>query len=652
MACASLLTDDNILRFRTKACLRLLQGSCSFGDDRCQYSHSPVWTRRSPYYASPSSRRERSEETEREPLLRYLPVPCENLQLENGKVVKVKCPRGISCPFSHSTEEIAYHPLIYKTEPCKAFAQRSCRVYYCWKSHGEKERRHHPRYASLGVAKGLDAPLNYPGVSLVELMPNKNGRRRRQRLTLANSTMTALETSGSRGSTASAENGSHEKVDLLLKDLVQHLADSSPGYDSSLPRDALWELGGNHPVKPILPHSAEDAKGNWPPLRSLLHVLEGRINAQCCAEDDGAALSFPPHPVHSLKQHANQTGKKPQSCVLSHNTPLDSSTDHMQMRRPAVYTENYEALGWALPNLKHQLDGNPVASWDIKARIEGLSNLTGSFAAPANFSQLVRSQHLGIQAPMHAGLYRWCSGLGPKDGVPFDGAYKDHRRKSMPLRCVQSSPAASPDMKQRLCKLEQESLEELKVGTVEHEDSPCTRLTGGDCGSLASTCFSLEFSPTGSNWSCSKCDMEHSIGPVYKGDEEVHLEQIQMDNEPSSSWGRTCRSEKIVEYLPEMEAREEETVPLKDMHGPSQELGSHDEAEVNKKLMSCVVSLLKMIQEKESIDVKVGGQRRGECMSTNAECGVRESPQPADDTTIASGSQNMAASWNMARLVA
>ncbi|KAL8436551.1 hypothetical protein ACSSS7_001629 [Eimeria intestinalis] len=241
MACASLLTDDNILRFRTRLCLRMLQGSCSFGDDRCQYSHSQVWTRRPPYYASPSFRHERLDATHRGPLLRYLPVPCEHLLIGNGEVKKVTCQRGVNCPFAHSPEEIAYHPLVYK----------SVHLYLIWLL--------------------LSVPVNYPGATLVELPPNKGGRRRRQRP--ATSVAAGLLGKGSSGSkTASLQGAATHQGSQLRSQLVRQLTDCSKTLEAPPPR----EDGPRGDVQ----KGGEDTTNNDPPLASLLSLFDARPDVQ------------------------------------------------------------------------------------------------------------------------------------------------------------------------------------------------------------------------------------------------------------------------------------------------------------------------------------------------------------------------------------
>ncbi|KYK70643.1 putative zinc finger protein [Toxoplasma gondii TgCatPRC2] len=177
MACPPLLTEDDLLRFRTKACLRLAQGSCSFGLDRCQYCHSSVWTRRPPFFSVVAHQQRNSSDDRHQctgALLRYLPVACSNLVVSNGNITAVLCHRGQNCPFAHSRDEIVYHPLLYKTEECDDHETSRCAVYYCWKAHGTKERRKPPKLR-LGVVKGVDVQVFYPGITVVQL--NTSGQK-------------------------------------------------------------------------------------------------------------------------------------------------------------------------------------------------------------------------------------------------------------------------------------------------------------------------------------------------------------------------------------------------------------------------------------------------------------------------------------------
>ncbi|CAJ1350056.1 unnamed protein product [Effrenium voratum] len=110
MALASLLSEKNLPRFRTKPCERLVaKGECSFGE-RCQYSHAEQ-PRRNPRKYS------------------YSPELCPN---------GVHCPRGLDCHMAHTQEEQLYHPNIYKTRLCST---SSCRSFYCPFAHSEEELR-------------------------------------------------------------------------------------------------------------------------------------------------------------------------------------------------------------------------------------------------------------------------------------------------------------------------------------------------------------------------------------------------------------------------------------------------------------------------------------------------------------------------------
>jgi len=127
MACPSMLTIHELVFFRTKVCLRHLESlrapedqeghKCRFGR-RCQYSHEYLWRRRCPFYLKSWTKKA---------TYRYLPTWCPDVELEyqesaNGHFTVLKsyenCLRGENCPFAHTSDEILFHPLIYKTMRC------------------------------------------------------------------------------------------------------------------------------------------------------------------------------------------------------------------------------------------------------------------------------------------------------------------------------------------------------------------------------------------------------------------------------------------------------------------------------------------------------------------------------------------------------
>ncbi|XP_053991614.1 uncharacterized protein LOC128883367 [Hylaeus volcanicus] len=172
MACAQVMKDNDLARFRTKLCQRYFSGSCEF-NGRCQYSHSEMQQRRRcPFLL-----------LNKEPLvvLRYIPVLCED--------IKVECFRGVGCSFAHSEEEILFHPLIYKQKLCAKYHQcvtqkqcpsgtsqsnltcsnGGCDLYYCPFVHELSEKRNISNYSYFlapSFSKKLSIPIPLPLTSL------------------------------------------------------------------------------------------------------------------------------------------------------------------------------------------------------------------------------------------------------------------------------------------------------------------------------------------------------------------------------------------------------------------------------------------------------------------------------------------------------
>ncbi|KFH06102.1 putative zinc finger protein [Toxoplasma gondii VAND] len=221
MACGSLLSEEDLCRFRTKKCRRLVSGACEFGITRCQYSHNQYWSRRCPIYLSDRS------------FIRYIHVLCPHVTTKqadpterpthgggcgrprcirrqagggasgqqiphtkgNGRrrggsgsgkgggdacccfnewkeeIIVNTCPRGGECPFAHSTEEILYHPLFYKMIICEKYREDVCDTYYCPYIHGLAEARQ-PKQYKLPFTTGIDIPP-LPCVTIVARIEKK-----------------------------------------------------------------------------------------------------------------------------------------------------------------------------------------------------------------------------------------------------------------------------------------------------------------------------------------------------------------------------------------------------------------------------------------------------------------------------------------------
>eukprot|EP00917_Polyrhabdina_sp_WS-2016_P011487 GHVP01025358.1.p1 GENE.GHVP01025358.1~~GHVP01025358.1.p1 ORF type:complete len:277 (+),score=28.38 GHVP01025358.1:1502-2332(+) len=166
------LGEEEITVFRTKACRRhstpkanlptpidKLSPSCRFGQN-CYFSHNAQWLRRVPFLL-----------TTPQTSLRYIHYLCPDVilppvlqkafvavRLGCGKkshllvrsihfsefevALKSSCRLGSSCPYSHSMDEVVFHPLLYKTLICRNFSySRSCILSYCPFIHALEEQR-------------------------------------------------------------------------------------------------------------------------------------------------------------------------------------------------------------------------------------------------------------------------------------------------------------------------------------------------------------------------------------------------------------------------------------------------------------------------------------------------------------------------------
>ncbi|KAL8427332.1 hypothetical protein Efla_002295 [Eimeria flavescens] len=282
------------------------------------YSHSQVWTRRPPYYASPSFRHhERLDVVHREPLLRYLPVPCENLLVEGGKVVKVTCQRGVNCPFSHSPEEIAYHPLVYKiafspVAICLVISSpRPLDLCVCCISSGMLRGRFFScslcgffclsflssvfySFLLFYLLSAAAVPVNYPGATLVELLPNKNGRRRRQRSASSaaasvlggSSSSTSSKAAAALRSTTAGGSQSSELLSQLVLRLTDRAERSGDGHACAGEGSLCWPLedglGAGDSAAGQQKSCEDTAASEQQPLANLLRLFDSQLDLQRC----------------------------------------------------------------------------------------------------------------------------------------------------------------------------------------------------------------------------------------------------------------------------------------------------------------------------------------------------------------------------------
>ena len=118
-----------IKKFRVHKCSLYAQGTCPHGDFQCFDAHSDRNRRRKPVLQHGR--------------FNYIPTRCRYVAKDKF------CPQGIHCRFSHTTEEMIYHPSKYKTKLCSYTQstgwdpQYQCVVYgtHCAKAHHPSDLR-------------------------------------------------------------------------------------------------------------------------------------------------------------------------------------------------------------------------------------------------------------------------------------------------------------------------------------------------------------------------------------------------------------------------------------------------------------------------------------------------------------------------------
>uniref|UniRef100_A0A3B0N3M1 C3H1-type domain-containing protein n=1 Tax=Theileria annulata TaxID=5874 RepID=A0A3B0N3M1_THEAN len=160
------LNDEELRCFRTKICNNLVKGRCNFKESRCIFSHNTICTRRCPLYLSNTS------------FIRYIPLFCSHVVFtQNFKTVKSNCPFGNECIYSHSLDEILYHPQFYKTITCEHYLKGVCKHIFCPFVHEDSERRQIKHY-KLPFTNNLYIPPN-KYITVVDTINQRSGSKKK-----------------------------------------------------------------------------------------------------------------------------------------------------------------------------------------------------------------------------------------------------------------------------------------------------------------------------------------------------------------------------------------------------------------------------------------------------------------------------------------
>ncbi|UKJ90147.1 hypothetical protein MACJ_001078 [Theileria orientalis] len=160
------LNDEELRCFRTKICNNLVKGRCNFKESRCIFSHNTVCTRRCPLYLSNTS------------FIRYIPLFCSHIVFtQNFRAIKSNCPFGNECIYSHSLDEILYHPQFYKTISCEHHLKGGCKHIFCPFVHDDSERRMIKHY-KLPFTNNLYIPPN-KYITVVDAINQRGGAKKR-----------------------------------------------------------------------------------------------------------------------------------------------------------------------------------------------------------------------------------------------------------------------------------------------------------------------------------------------------------------------------------------------------------------------------------------------------------------------------------------
>lgn len=204
----------------------------------------------------------------------------------------------------------------------------------------------------------------------MELLPNKNGRRRRQRAA-ANAAPVIADSCCGR---IPQECSPNSKGSPLLDRLVRHLGEQ-PGCDNVGAFESGWANGGRQPVS-LQASQAYDGEDSWPPLTNLLRMLDPQKDFH-----RGASGRLPSVP--DLHGRANTNGGAREACrreisfLAGSGVSLEGVTvDDIPMRRRVDHfcssqsVCNGQTLETPKVHLKEQINSGSFASRSPKRKAQ------------------------------------------------------------------------------------------------------------------------------------------------------------------------------------------------------------------------------------------------------------------------------------------
>lgn len=175
----------------------------------------------------------------------------------------------------------------------------------------------------------------------------------------------------------------------LFKIFVSRFADRSSSGNSALSRDSDWNTGSSSLTKAPSQQCYEDVLNTWPPLTSLLRLLDTQGDRQCCLLESRASRGAAPQGRERRARSNTKGPSKQQPCkkesqsFMGQGLSLDEASDNIPLRKGAVFPDGRELLGCTYGQLHEQLDADTTGNWRLRPRADAPSDPPGDFCSRA-----------------------------------------------------------------------------------------------------------------------------------------------------------------------------------------------------------------------------------------------------------------------------